>query len=150
MAINIPIFQLMVGCFWLLWEFLRFYLFSQRISWGLTWRLQKEPPISNSKIVSGSSNNIYYRKLLPPFFYVCGRLVHFWISRRQTFVNRGSTNLVLHCRTMMTKRRVVDLREAWCWQKTRGSIHASRIMYDRDGYLSGVSRWASTPLIQPR
>ena len=108
MAINIPICQLMVGCFWLLWEFLRFYLFSHRISWGLTWRLQKESPISNSKIVSGSSNNIYYRKLLPPFFYVCGRLVHFWISRRQTFVNGGSTNLVLHCRTMMTKRRVVD------------------------------------------
>ena len=44
---------MMAGCFWFLWEFegfLYFLDYPPRILGGFTWRLQKEPPISNSKI----------------------------------------------------------------------------------------------------
>ena len=54
MAIMIRVAELMARCFWILWEFIEFLYFLDcppRILGGITWRLQKEPPISNSKIV---------------------------------------------------------------------------------------------------
>jgi hypothetical protein len=54
MAIMIRDVELMVECFWFLWEFKGFlYFFScpPKILGGIMWRPQKEPPISNSKIV---------------------------------------------------------------------------------------------------
>ena len=55
MAIMIRVAELMARCFWILWEFARFLYFLDcppRILGGISWRLQKELPISNSKIAS--------------------------------------------------------------------------------------------------
>ena len=55
MAIMIRVAELMTRCFWFLWEFVGFLSFldyPSRILGGFTWRLQKKPPISNSKILS--------------------------------------------------------------------------------------------------
>ena len=53
MANMIRVAELMARCFRFLWEFIEFLYFLDwppRILGGITWRLQKEPPISNSKI----------------------------------------------------------------------------------------------------
>jgi len=53
MAIMIRVAKLMARCFWFFWEFVGFLYFLDcppRILSGFTWRLQKEPPISNSKM----------------------------------------------------------------------------------------------------
>jgi hypothetical protein len=53
MTIMIRDIELMTGCFWFLWEFKGFLYFlgcPPRFLGGITWRPQKEPPISNSKI----------------------------------------------------------------------------------------------------
>ena len=53
MAIMIRVGELMAGCFWFLWEFVGFLYFLDcplRILGAFTWRLQKEPSISNSKM----------------------------------------------------------------------------------------------------
>ena len=58
MAIMIRVAELMARCFWFLWEFVEFlYILDcpPRILDGFIWRLQKEPPINNSKILSISS-----------------------------------------------------------------------------------------------
>jgi len=53
MAIMIRVAELMARCFWFLWEFVGFFYFLDcppKILGGFTWRLQKKPPISNSKM----------------------------------------------------------------------------------------------------
>jgi len=53
MAIMIRVAELMAECFWFLWEFVGFLYFldcSPSFLGGFTWRLQKKPPISNSKM----------------------------------------------------------------------------------------------------
>ena len=53
MAIMIRVTELMAVCFWFLWKFIKIFYFLDcppRILGGFTWRLQKEPPISNGKI----------------------------------------------------------------------------------------------------
>ena len=53
MAIMIRVAELMTKYFWILWEFVGFLYFLDcppRILDVITWRLQKDPLISNSKI----------------------------------------------------------------------------------------------------
>ena len=54
MAIMVRFAELMARCLWFLWEFVEFLYFldcPHRILGGITWKLQKEPPISNIKIL---------------------------------------------------------------------------------------------------
>ena len=58
MVIIIRVVGLMARCFWFLWEFIGFIYFLEyqsRILGGFMWRLQKNPPISNSKILGWST-----------------------------------------------------------------------------------------------
>ena len=67
MAIMIRVAELMAKYFLILWEFIEFSIFlawPPRIPGGITWRLQNEPPISNSKIVW---NAFVYCTLSPIF-----------------------------------------------------------------------------------
>ena len=60
MAIMITVAELMARCFCFLWKFVEFLYFLDcppRILGGFVWRLQKEPPISNSKVGWGWFRN---------------------------------------------------------------------------------------------